>query len=268
MKKYYISPETVKTDKRIKLSGIKTGIFESGIFETEKLGYVVSSNCKSDEKGVIYQDQIKDLPAVTKIYQKKAGWVRLKDENDDPKGYVLAVTKKKSFFGLLGIIILAVLIALLSILSGVFPKDLPLYYADQAGITDNNKDAKAVISGYASYQSVPDQTWKADSNVQSITLAMPETVTKTIEKNGKKKTVSGKNPVMASPHIYVDFNRDGKYQEKECIYNPMNKDKNGNVIDYGKFITPGHEVQKIRLTKSISICMRGEPSSAYLLRGF
>lgn len=126
---------------------------------------------------------------------------------------------------------------------GTASASAPSYIESETTVPHKSEVTGTAVS-YAAYESVPDQTWKANSLTQNIRLALPGSV---IEADGS--TVG--NPVDAAPHIYVDVNGDGAFSEDECVYNPMTYGADGNITDYGKFLRAGTEVNQITLNQAL-----------------
>ena len=183
-----------------------------------------------------------------RFFVRRKGWVQVQMANGTVAGYVLVTGTRKSAVIATICVALAAGIAALSLTTGVAPQNLPVVFADQTGITNNNKEAHAEIGSYSAYSSMSDQTWKAGETTQDVSLSLPATVTQTDEE-GNEKTYD--NPIYAAPHIYVDLNKDGEFTEDECVYNPMQYDSDGNVKNIGALLKPGNEVNSIELTKAI-----------------
>lgn len=131
---------------------------------------------------------------------------------------------------------------------GVSPADLPLAFADQAAIVAANADAKAGVTTYAAYASVPDQSWVAGETSQRMTIQLPATATHT---NADGEEVTEDNPVYAAPHVYVDLDGDGEFAEDECLWNPMERDADGTVTNVGQLLRPGNEVSEVELARPL-----------------
>lgn len=219
--------------------------------KNERLGEITSRKAKKDAKDIVvglHQYALHPMHNKRRFFVRRKGWVQVQESNGTVAGYVLVTGMRKSAVIATVCIALTAGVAALSLTTGVAPQNLPIIFADQTGITNNNKDAHAEIGSYSAYASVPDQTWKAGETKQDVSLSLPATVTHT-DKEGKDKTDD--NPIYAAPHIYVDLNKDGEFTEDECVYNPMQYDSNGNVTNIGALLKPGNEVKSIQLTKAI-----------------
>lgn len=133
-------------------------------------------------------------------------------------------------------LLLAALLLCLS-LSLCSPSTSPDYLAGMTG-TAGAVQKPVTSVDYASYDSSSDATISADTYEVDFRLSLPATC-----KYSKGK--QGGNPIISSPSLMVDLNRDGKYSDSECIYNPAGKD------GYGAFLRPGCEVNRIRLTQPV-----------------
>lgn len=222
--------------------------------KSERLGNIKTSGkgkVKGDDANYLQLDDDKEivvLPYDSKshLFTKKKGWIKV--ESEEQSGY-LKVTGTR-ILPIIALIILALVIIILvySLLNGVNPKDAPAYFADQTGIINNDNQQPTAHVSYATYQSTPDQTWKANTLEQDITLALPENVTYT-DTDGQQKTE--KNPVVAAPSIWVDLNNDGDFSNDECVFNPPTYDKDGTVTHAGNLLDPGKQITHITLTKKI-----------------
>jgi len=145
--------------------------------------------------------------------------------------------KKKIAAIILGVILLLIALVLVvgSVVTGVSPAEIPAYWADQTGITQNNTEAAMDSEQlYTTFESVPDCTWVAGTTTQPIRLV----------------NAAG-NPVDLAPHVYVDVNGDGEFAEDECVWNPVEYDDEGNVTSWGALIAPGNQVSQIEIDREI-----------------
>lgn len=176
------------------------------------------------------------------------GWIRVHNK-DGMIGYV-AVMKKRRW----PLAVLAVPAAWAASTAFLYfvPADSPLIpakFLTQVKAQIDNPGAKAVIGQYASYQSIDDQVWDADSMTQDVMLVLPDTVN-TSGIDGEEITYP--NPVYAAPHIYVDLNSDGSFDDDECVFNPIAMNPDGSVADLGQMLKPGNMIDKIELTKPLT----------------
>ena len=207
--------------------------------EPKETDYVIVNG----EQHKVYEEK----GGIHRVFWKFCGYARVADEDGNIR-YVLVEKRRKAAIILLFLLALLIGSIIFWSLTGVKPTDQPVYVMDSTGITQNNKDAKATID-YASYQSTPDQTWKAGTTTQDCTLILPKDV---YTKDTSGNEVKHDNPVMAAPHIYVDLNADGEFTEDECVFNPQTFDDDGNVSDYGAMLEPGHQIDQIELTQALS----------------
>lgn len=182
------------------------------------------------------------------IFAKKVGWVHVTSDNEEKSGYVKVNKTSAIPIIILILVLLGVLLLVYSALNGVAPKDAPAYFANQTGIVQQPQSTPETTITYATYQSTSDQTWTANSTEQDISLVLPANTTYT-DKNGQTK--SEKNPIVAAPSIWVDFNGNGKFDNDECVFNPPTYDKNGVVTNPGNLLEAGKELDHVTLTRTI-----------------
>lgn len=163
------------------------------------------------------------------------------DDPEDPEdgefltGCYARVLHIRRWLLLLPLLLTALLLCLsLSLCS---PSTSPQFLSGMTG-TAGAAHKQVVSVDYAAYDASVDSTWKADTLTQDFRLSLPATC-----KYAKGK--EGGNPIISSPSVSVDLNRDGKYSDSECVYNPAGKD------GYGAFLRPGTEVNRIRLTQPV-----------------
>lgn len=185
--------------------------------------------------------------APSKLMYKHVGWIRREDTGKFTAVYRVRLVP-------FVVLILLVLCAIIGIGHALTNSNAgstdngtsasaPSYINSETSAPAKNETKGAVVS-YAAYESVADQHWKANALEQSIRLALPGTV---ISSDGE----STENPVDAAPHIYVDLNGDGEFEDSECVYNPMTYGAGGSITDYGKFLKAGTEVNHITLTQAV-----------------
>lgn len=136
-------------------------------------------------------------------------------------GYV-RVMQRKIWPIILGIVIVVAILCLIYFLltRQNVPKNAIDYIGDKTGIVNTNSEVKGEITGYTSFESVRDQTWKSGDETQPILL----------------KNLKG-NPVDLCPSVYLDFNKDGKFADDECIWE-LGDDGKGRIA-------PGHEIDTV-----------------------
>ena len=116
------------------------------------------------------------------------------------------------------------------------PTNAPTTFGNQEDEGMATSQANAAFGGTTTFQSPREDeaTWQANSITQHFTLANP----------------TG-NSVDMAPHIYVDLNENGAFEEDECVFNPIERDGAGNVVDWGCFIAPGKQIDSITLSRTI-----------------
>lgn len=189
------------------------------------------------------------------IFHKDVAWVQAEDIETGTIGYILVTG-----FNPVPVLIPLAAAAVIGLAVIIIPHlHLPaknteekpgIEYneADQEKTNNPNREQHAIIGSYSSYESVADQTWKAGETHQKIQLSLPKTVT--IQgKDGEN--VSYTNPIEAAPHVYIDFNKDGSYTDDECVYNPIERDDEGNITKLGSVVKPGNSITEIELTKPL-----------------
>lgn len=178
-----------------------------------------------------------------RLFFRAAGCVRAERDKDGFQFYTRVYHLRK------WVLLLPLLPALLLCLSLSLcsPSSSPDFLSGMTGTA--GATSKQVVSiDYAAYDATVDSVWVADSMTQDFRLSLPATC-----KYAKGKT--GGNPIISSPSIMVDLNRDGKYSDTEIVYNPA--DETG----YGAFLRPGTEVDRITLTQKV-------PAGTYSARTF
>lgn len=168
------------------------------------------------------------------LFVREGGVVEIKGFQSGHLDYA-AVLHIRKWVLLLPLALCAMLLCLsLSLCS---PSGTPEFLSGMTGTADATH--KQVVSiDYAAYNASVDSCWVADSMTQDFKLSLPATC-----KYAKGK--EGGNPIISSPSVMVDLNHDGKYSDKECVYNPAGKD------GYGAFLRLGCEVNRIKLTQSV-----------------
>lgn len=131
---------------------------------------------------------------------------------------------------------LAVLLWASVIAHDAIPSIVPTLFAEQTQSERATERAHAAITGTTTFQSMSedDALWQANATTQHVTLANP----------------SG-NSVDMAPHIHVDLNDDGTFEDDECVFNPIERDGAGDVVDWGLFIAPGKQVETITLSRPV-----------------
>lgn len=260
---YFIRP--VSSDnktKTVKLAGETVKYIPKADFDKESedavVGAITSSstkNVKDDESAVNIQGTYfkvsdigkKDSDTYEKAEKKAVGYIPVKKLRSD--GELFVMYQKKSKWPLIFIPIAIVVLIILILL--LLPEDKkPDFVPNFIGTEKQTetKDPTAEVGGYSSYASVPDQTWAANTTEQDVTLTLPKNVS---IKDAEGNDISYENPVISSPHIYVDLNNDGEFSEDECIYNPVTYDEDGNISDYGDMLKPGNTIDHITLTQGL-----------------
>lgn len=172
------------------------------------------------------------------VFVREGGCVRLAfvDLPGELLGSPVRVLHLRRWLLLLPLLIAALFLALTLTFcgSGSTSPDFLSGMTGTAGAT-----SRPVVSvDYAAFDATVDSVWKADTLTQDFKLSLPSTC-----KYAKGK--EGGNPVISSPSIAVDLNADGEFSDSEIVYNAP--DKTG----YGRFLRPGTEVDRIRLTQSV-----------------
>lgn len=176
------------------------------------------------------------------IFTYKAGWAKT------DLGYVIVAKVRKWLILLLALLAVLLFFFLLWHNTGMNPKDVLDFTTNQG--QKSNKNNQPVIE-YSSYGSAPqDVTWKAGRRDQKITLFLPK-YTYLKDVNGKGKSYKSKNNIDAAAHIYVDLNKDGKFSNKECVYNPVSYDKNGNISGIKHMLKPGYQINAVVINRDI-----------------
>lgn len=169
------------------------------------------------------------------LFVREGGVVEIKGFQSGHLDYA-AVLHIRKWVLLLPLALCAMLLCLsLSLCS---PSSSPDFLSGMTGTA--GATSKPVVSvDYAAYDATVDSVWKADTLTQEdFKLSLPSTC-----KYSKGKT--GGNPIISSPSVMVDLNRDGKYSDSEIVYNPAGK------TGYGAFLRPGTEVDRITLTQKV-----------------
>ena len=190
-------------------------------------------------------------PLSTNLFTKNRGWIKAEKE-DGSTGYIAVVGKRKGLIGITSFFIISALLLLTIRLmpANPNPQTVPAKFMNSVKARFDNPNVHGEVTGYATYQSVNDQEWNAGKTKQKITLMLPASTTST-DKNGN--TTTEDNPVYASPHIYIDTNKDGKFTEDECYYNPITVDENGEITDLGEMLEPGMMTESVDLVKPLGI---------------
>ena len=170
------------------------------------------------------------------VFVREGGCVRLAfvDLPGELLGSPVRVLHLRRWLLLLPLLLAALLLCLsLSLCS---PSGSPDFLV---GMRCSGATSRPVVSvDYAAYDATVDSVWKADTLTQDFKLSLPATC-----KYSKGK--QGGNPIISSPSVSVDLNRDGKYSDTEIVYNPAGK------TGYGAFLRPGTEVDRITLTQKV-----------------
>lgn len=191
------------------------------------IGYIHKGTKKKQEDAVVYNNRYYPIKAQKRqFWLKSRGYLALKD------GSFVVVKRLR----------LAPFMLLLMPLALFFihqPKALPHISVPKnfAGQKDTTKKSKPkAVVRYASYIGMPKTVdLKANTKYQDITLTLPE-------RNGKGE----KNPVEAAPSIYIKGSTG-----YECIYNPVKRNKSGNIVHFGVALKPGYQLNRIKLTKTL-----------------
>lgn len=236
--------------KKIKLHGHELYVVKPDDFvpiDPEKLGWVhFSEDAPIKEPSVYFPDdsrkcfEIKPLNKKRFIFTYKAGWAKT------DSGYIIVAKTRKWLILLLGVLGVTSTMLAIGLTNHVAPKDV-LDYVTNQGAKSNSK-SQSVLE-YSSY-GAPDETvyWKVNQRVQNIRLSLPKNV---YIKEADGSTYQKENNVDAAAHIYVDLNRDGKYSQKECVYNPIKYGKNGQITDLKHFLKPGWQINRVIVNRNI-----------------
>ena len=116
------------------------------------------------------------------------------------------------------------------------PANAPAPFAEQAEGKAASAQTHAAIGSSTIFQSPSEDqtTWQANATTQHVTLANP-----------------AGNAVEMAPHIHVDLDGSGSFEDGECVFNPIVRDEAGNVVDWGCFIAPGKQIDSITLSRTI-----------------
>lgn len=153
-------------------------------------------------------------------------WKRIGTVTGDEGEKVLAMRRRK--LTILGLLLLA--IAVIQLLVWMMfgqnaIKNTIDYVGSATGLIQTNEDVEAEISGYTSFESIPESvSWTAGASEQPIVL----------------KNLEG-NDVDLAPRIYVDLDGDGELSDDECVYNE----------DCSKRIAPGNQLDSVELDKEV-----------------
>lgn len=211
--------------------------------DSEKLGFI--HFVKKDGDGIIVSDKsgkcypVKSLKDKKFIFSYKAGWAKVDG------GYIIVAKARKGLIVLLGSLALLSLGLCFWKSTGMTPKDVFDYTTNQG--QKKNKDNKPVL-GYSSYGSVAENVvWKSNQRQQKITLFLPKYTY--LKNNGA--SYKAENNIDAAAHIYVDLNKDGKFSNTECVYNPIERDKQGNVTNLKHMLKPGYQINSVQIDRDI-----------------
>lgn len=232
--------------KRIKLDGAVVYIVKPDDFvpnDSEQLGFIHFAE-KGDD-GIIANDKsgkcypVKSLKDKKFIFTYKAGWAKVDG------GYVIVAKTRKWPIILLGSLALLSLGLCFWKSTGMTPKDVFDYTTNQG--QTKNKSNKPVLE-YSSYGSVAENVvWKAGQRQQKITLFLPKYTY--LKNNGA--SYKAENNIDAAAHIYVDLNKDGKFSNAECVYNPVERDKQGNVTNLKHMLKPGYQINSVVINRDL-----------------
>lgn len=251
MRKADLSKWNEKAEK-IKLDKTDVYIVKPDDFvpkDSEKLGFIHFA--KKGDRGIIVSDKsgkcypvkslVKDDGKEKKfIFSYKAGWIKVDG------GYIIVAKTRKWLIALLGSLALLSLGLTIWKSTGMNPQDVFDYTTNQGQKT--NKDNKPVLE-YSSYGSVAEKVvWKANQRQQKITLFLPKY---TYLKNNNGMSYKAENNIDAAAHIYVDLNKDGKFSNTECVYNPISYDKQGNVTNLKHMLKPGYQINSVSIDRDI-----------------
>lgn len=233
--------------KKIKLDKTDIYIVKPDDFvpgDNEKLGFIHFA--KKDGDGIIVSDKsgkcypVKSLKDKKFIFDYKAGWAKVDG------GYVIVAKTRKWLIVLLGSLALLSLGLTIWKSTGMTPKDVFDYTTNQG--QKANEDNKPTLE-YSSYGSVAENVvWKANQRQQKITLFLPKY---TYLKNNNGTSYKAENNIDASAHIYVDLNKDGKFSNSECVYNPIKYDKQGNMTSFKHMLRPGYQINGVQIDRDI-----------------
>lgn len=235
-----------KAKKKIKLLGQELYLAKCDDFvpeDQQKLGWIHFSKSKDEADKEIAtipakQDKyflIKPLKDKKFIFAYKAGWAKVDG------GYVIVAKTRKWLIALLGLSAVALLGLYLQKSTGMKPHDVFDYMTNQG--QKKNKDNKAVLE-YSSYGSVAENVvWKSNQRQQKITLFLP--------KYTYLKSYKAENNIDASAHIYVDLNKDNKFSNSECVYNPISYDEQGQPTNFKHMLKPGYQINSVTIDRDI-----------------
>lgn len=174
------------------------------------------------------------------IFTRKVGWAKVEG------GYVIVARTRKWLIVLLTLLALLLLGLCFWKSTGMNPQDVFDYTTNQG--QKKNKDNKAILE-YSSYGSVAENVvWKANQRQQKITLFLPKY---TYLKNSNSMSYKAENNIDAAAHIYVDLNKDGKFSNSECVYNPISYDKQGNPTGFKHMLKPGYQINSVTIDRDI-----------------
>lgn len=177
---------------------------------------------------------------------KHADWIAVAD--GDRRGFAeVRALRKWPLVPLAAVLVAATLAGTLSASGPAGTDASPLLPGQAATQADGGSRPQAQLS-YAAYLSSPDATWQAGSLEQTVRLALPATSSYT---DGEGNPVTVENPVLAAPSVWVDLDGDGSFGEGECVFNEPSYDDQGNVVDAGRALQPGYEVDSITLTREV-----------------
>lgn len=253
-----------KAEKKIKLLGQELYVAKCDDFVPEdqfKLGWIHFSKrfkntkdeteqLKNSEITTIPDNQDKYFPIKPLrkdngkerkfIFTHKVGWAKVNG------GYVIVAKIRKWLIALLTLLALLLLGLVIWKGAGMTPQDVFDYTTNQG--QKKNKDNKPVLE-YSSYGSVAENVvWKANQRQQKITLFLPKY---TYLKNSNGMSYKAENNIDAAAHIYVDLNKDGKFSNTECVYNPISYDKQGNVTNLKHMLKPGYQINSVIIDRDI-----------------
>lgn len=176
---------------------------------------------------------VKGSNAVTtrlkRIFIRNIGWTPVREDAGGKTGYVAVRGTRKAAVLALIALLLAILLGVLSAIFGVAPQNVPVLAADMVGITNNNEDVHATITGQSTFASLNDMQWKAGSMEQPCTILNPSA-----------------NTIDIVPAIYLDYNNDGKLDADEKVCDYATYDGDGKVTAY-KMIQPGYQIESVTL---------------------
>lgn len=237
--------------KKIKLLGQELYLAKCDDFvpeDQQKLGWIHFSKSKDEADKEIAtipgnHDKyflIKPLKDKKFIFTYKAGWAKVDG------GYVVVAKTRKWLIALLALAAGATLGLCLQKSTRMNPQDVFDYTTNQG--QKKNKDNKAMLE-YSSYGSVTENViWKANQRRQKITLFLPKY---TYLKNNNGTSYKAENNIDAAAHIYVDLNKDDKFSNSECVYNPIKYDKQGNMTNFKYMLRPGYQINGVTIDRNI-----------------